>query len=691
MNAPASPTSRPELTKQQKMFTIAGVLVAMFLAALDQTVVGTAGPKIQQDLQMDPSLFTWITTAYLLASTVLVPVFGKLSDLVGRKVIVVGGVVMFLAASALCGFAQTPGQLIAARALQGVGSAPLFTSAFAVIADLFAPAERGRYTGLFGAVFGVSSLVGPLLGGFITDHFSWHWVFFINMPIGALALIFIVARMPPLKPQRETPPRLDVVGAVLLALATVPFLLAASFGRVELRPDDNGYLWGSPQILGLLAVSLVGFISFVVWELRAAEPLVDLRLFKIPMFAWGNATMFVFGAAFLTPMAFLPLFMVNVVGTSNTASGLTISPLVMGIVAGNITSGRLVSRFGRYKPFMLAALAILTVGFMVMAFTLTPQSTQAEVTVKMILLGLGLGPCLPLYTLAIQNAAPMNQIGVVTSLVTFCRQMGSTVGLAVVGSFFATTLSTQMKVNIAEATKDLPGPLVQRVMKRDAAGSSGEGPRVGKPFDAEGAKKLAAEQLEGAKNVAIRAIRGEPFAISLVEKNPLASEPLRAVAKNGGAKEMVRRSYEGNWRRLEDEASRPATWGRFQQSELVPPQIRAEVAKISAEQLSVESVREPLLAPLKVKLFADEHEAEEHALQQQLAMNDQFFATIGPKIEQAIDGVGLAIKRSWTEAVVSVYRFAIGLAVLAFLLTLKLPQLPLRKTTAYSAPPPAGE
>src|SRR4051812_18997997 len=212
------PAAAPELTRQQKVFTLAGVMVAMFLAALDQNVVSTAGPAIQDSLHIPNALYVWITTAYMLGGTVLVPVYGKLSDLYGRKVIILTGVGIFLTASALCGIAQTSGQLIAFRALQGIGSASLFTTAFAVIADLFPPAERGKYSGMFGGVFGLASLIGPLLGGAITDNFGWHWVFFINLPIGAVAVFFIVTRMPPLRRALANRPRIDVLGAVLLAV-----------------------------------------------------------------------------------------------------------------------------------------------------------------------------------------------------------------------------------------------------------------------------------------------------------------------------------------------------------------------------------------------------------------------------------------------------------------------------------------
>ena len=467
------------------------MLLAMFLAALDQTVVATAGPDMQRSLDIDASLYTWITTGYLVSSTVLVPVYGKLSDLLGRKRVVVFGVVLFLVASALCGFSQTTGQLIAFRVLQGAGSASIFTSAFAVVADLHPPAERGRYAGLFGAVFAVSSLVGPLLGGFITDQLGWHWVFFVNLPVGAVALAFIALRMPRLAPKLERRPGLDLLGGVLLAIAVVPFLIALSLGRPELRSGELGWLWTDWQVLALFAVAAAGVAGFVTWELRVRDPLVDLRLFHNPTVALGVVTVAVLGGAFLTPMVFFPLFMVNVVGVTATASGLTITPLVLGVVAGNLLSGQLVSRIGKYKGLMLASLVLLIVGFAVMALTLTSSSTQGEVTVKMVLLGLGLGPTIPLFTIAIQNAVPLPQLGEATSMMTFFRQMGSTVGIAVVGSLFATTLSHELSHRLEEATRGLPPDLVARF----SSGVQGGAPPR---FEPEVVKGKISDQLEGA-------------------------------------------------------------------------------------------------------------------------------------------------------------------------------------------------
>jgi EmrB/QacA subfamily drug resistance transporter len=664
-----------ELTPRQKTQALLGMLLAMFLAALDQTVVATAGPDMQRALDMDASLYTWITTAYLVSSTVLVPVYGKLSDLFGRKPIVVFGVVVFLVASALCGISQTTGQLIAFRVLQGVGSASLFTSAFAVVADLFPPSERGKYSGLFGAVFGVSSLVGPLLGGFITDHFGWHWVFFINLPIGAVALTFIVLRMPKLKPRLERKPTIDVVGAVLLAVAVVPFLVALTFGRPEVRPGELGYLWTDWHVVAQLVIAAVGLVAFIAWELRVKEPLVDLRLFKNPTVALGSATVFVMGGAFLTPMVFLPLFMVNVVGVTATASGLTISPLVLGVVAGNVLSGQLVSRLGKYKPLMLGSLVLLIVGFSVMAFTLTAASTQGEVTVKMVLLGLGLGPSIPLYTIAIQNSVPPQQLGVTTSMVTFFRQMGSTVGIAVVGSLFATSLSHELAARMPGATEGLPPELVQRfVSGQRAPGEEGGAPPR---FDAGEVKKKVDAQLEGALSLATRALEGEALARQLVSSSPLANADLKREIDQGGVKEQVRARFTVARANLRAAAASDEAWDAFRD-------------KLSGIPLPGRPTDEVSLTRLDAELEQQGQVAADAALGDAVARVKAQIDAQRPRLHASVDAVAAEIKESFTRAILVVYRVALVLAVIALLLTVFLPQLSLR-TTMGAAPPPISD
>jgi EmrB/QacA subfamily drug resistance transporter len=609
----------PQLTRQQKVFTIVGTLLGMFLGALDQTIVATAGPAIQQDLNIEPSLYPWLTTSFLVASTVMVPIWGKLSDLYGRRRILLASIGIFLLGSALCGLSADAWQLIAFRAVQGLGSAGLFTTAFAVIADIFPPAERGRYAGLFGAVFGLSSVLGPLVGGFLTDTVGWHWVFYVNLPIGAVAVAFILSKMPPLKRDfGGAAPTVDYPGAVLLAVGAVPLLLALSLGKSTIYPGETGFLWNSWQILGMFALSLVGFIAFVLRERVAHDPILDLGLFRNRVFTVGMLTTFVMGAGFLAAIVFLPLFMVNVVGLSATNSGLTTVPLTFGVVFGNVIAGQIVSRTGRYKPLMLISLAVLAVGFVIMGFTITPESTQGELTWKMVLLGLGLGPSMPLYTLAVQNAVSPDKIGVVTSSSTFFRQMGSTIGVAIVGTLFANALTGQLATNMAAATQGLPPEYKQQFMPALGGGMSG-GEGSGGTFDAKAIKAQVNASFDQIDARAEKAI------------------------------------YEGY------------------------PAVKALIADPKFNRMAAEGLsnfpsiafRVPDNEPNIVRAFKQET------------------ATYRAQALGAIDKVYEAFKRAFTDSIKLIYQVGIAIAVLGTILTLLLPELPLRKSHGHA--PPVGE
>ncbi len=440
---PGGPPRSPgfDLPHRDKMVTMAGSLIGLFLAALDQTVVGTAGPAIQRDLHIEPALYPWLTTAYLVATTVMVPVYGKLSDQLGRKLVLLAGIVLFLGSSMLCGFAYSTWSLIGFRAAQGLGAAALYTSAFSVIADLFPPAERGKYQGLFSAVFGLSSVIGPLLGGFLTDRLSWHWVFFVNLPLGLIALALIWRRMPNIRQRAAGEPlHVDWPGALLLIASIAPFLVALSFGRVRVVSGEAGQLWSSPIIIGLFAVSVVAAVLFVWQERRAKEPIVEFALFSNRTYAVSNAGSLLLGSSFLAGPVFLPLYLVNVVGVSATKAGLGMLPLTFGIVIGAALGGRMGAQSGRYKPVLMGALCVLLVGFLIMATTLSADSSLPAVALRMALVGLGMGPTLPLFTMAIQNAVSVQQIGVATASVTFSRALGQVLGVAVMGSIFAAVL-----------------------------------------------------------------------------------------------------------------------------------------------------------------------------------------------------------------------------------------------------------
>ncbi|MBI3790728.1 MAG: MFS transporter [Gemmatimonadetes bacterium] len=430
-----------DLPHRDKMVTMAGSLIGLFLAALDQTVVGTAGPAIQRDLRITPALYPWLTTAYLVATTVMVPVYGKLSDQIGRKAVLLTGIVLFLGGSMLCGIAWSTASLIGFRAAQGLGAAALYTSAFSVIADLYPPAERGRYQGLFSAVFGVSSVIGPLLGGFLTDRFGWHWVFFVNLPLGLVALALVWRRMPNMSRRVAGEPlHVDVAGALFLIGAIAPFLVALSFGRSTVRANEAGFAWSSAPIVGLFAFAITCAVLFVRQERRANEPIVDFSMFTNRTYAIANAGSLMLGSSFLAGPVFLPLFLVNVAGVSATRAGLGMLPLTLGIVFGAAFGGRTAARMGRYKPVLMAALVVLLAGFIVMALTLTSASTLPTVALRMALVGLGMGPTLPLFTMAIQNAVDVRHIGVATASVTFSRALGQVLGVAVMGTIFAGVL-----------------------------------------------------------------------------------------------------------------------------------------------------------------------------------------------------------------------------------------------------------
>lgn len=438
------------LSPRDKTLTLTGILLAVFLGALDQTIVATALPRIVEDLQ-GVSRYAWVATAYLLASTVLVPIYGKLADMFSRKRIVLFAIATFLLGSLLSGVAGEFGalpllgdgmsQLIVFRAVQGLGGAGLFSLAFIVIADLFSPRERGKYQGLVGATFGVASVLGPWIGGLLTDYGGaiipgiegWRWVFYVNVPVGAVALWFVATRMPPLRP-KEAAARLDVASALFLVGALVPFVLA-------LQLDRAVYPWGGAVTLGMFAVAAAFAAAFVLRSLASASPVLEVRLFADRVFATANVAAFLLGAAFLSTVIFLPLFMVNVVGVSATRAGLSLIPLSIGTVLGSVFAGQIASRLGRYKGLMVFGGIVLLLAMFLLS-TMDVDVPYWQVTLYMVIAGLGVGPGLPLYTLAIQNAIDPRKVGQATSAAQFFRQIGGAVGAAVMGTILATTLAT---------------------------------------------------------------------------------------------------------------------------------------------------------------------------------------------------------------------------------------------------------
>lgn len=709
-NAPTAPGVPPgfvmpqiELTQQQKTFTLIGAFLGVLLAALDQTIVSTAGPTIQKALNIDNALYSWITTAYLVASTVMVPIYGKLSDLYGRKPILLIGIGIFLLGSFLCGFANSAAFLIIARAIQGLGSAALFTSALSIISDMFPPAERGKYSGLFGAVFGLSSVVGPLVGGFLTDNISWQSNFYVNLPVGAIALFFIITKMPNLN-ITQNKPTIDYLGAFWLIIGVVPLLLGLSLGKTETHVGELGYLWTSPEILGLFALSIVGIVAFVITERRAKDPLLDMSLFKNQTFAIGNAAAFVIGMGFLGAIVFLPLFMQRVVGVSATSSGFASIPLVMGLVVGNILSGQLVSRFGRYKPLMLAGLIVMVLGFGIAGFTLTVNSTYWEVFVKMIVMGLGLGPSIPLFTLAIQNAVSPTKIGVATASATFFRQMGSTIGVAILGSVFANVLSGDLKTSTAAIKADLPAAMQSQF----SGGGIGEGGSSSNGFDAKKIKADISSKLEDQKVVLAKAISGndlEALQKLAADPNTPAEQKKQfndAITAGGfqnslkaGIGKAVGAKFDETYNTISTVISsgNPAAFKALLQNPQLPAALKANLAKIPPQALANPQARAGILAQIKQGLNAAKISTTDQAVTSTtttiLEKANAGLDEAKTKILPAIDKLELALKESFTDAITTVYKLGILIAILGFLITLAIPELPLRKAGSFG--PPAAE
>ncbi|HWH10948.1 MAG TPA: MFS transporter [Solirubrobacteraceae bacterium] len=418
-----------------------GLILVMLLASLDQTIVATALPTIVGDLGGLKDL-SWVVTAYLLAQTVVTPLYGKLGDLYGRKVVLQAGLVIFLVGSALCGQAQSLTELIAFRAIQGLGGGGLMVSAQAAVGDVVPPSERGRYTGIFGAVFGVSSVAGPLLGGFLTDNLSWRWIFYVNLPLGIAAFV-VLARTLPSVTQRVHH-AIDYVGTAVLAAALSAIVLMCTLG-------GNQYAWGSGVVIGLGVVGVVGLAVFVLVERRAAEPVVPLPLFRIGVFSVTSAVGLIVGFALFGAITYLPTFLQVVNGASATASGLELLPLMGGLLITSIGSGQLITRTGRYKPFPIAGTGLMVVGLFLLS-TMDAQTTTVTASIFMVVLGLGLGLVMQVLVLAVQNAVDYSQLGVATSAATLFRSIGGSMGTAVLGSIFAGHLTSSLAAKLPPAS-----------------------------------------------------------------------------------------------------------------------------------------------------------------------------------------------------------------------------------------------
>lgn len=509
------------LDQRSKVLILIGVLLGLFLSALDQTIVSTALPRIVADLK-GIELIGWVSTSYLLASTAMVPIYGKLSDIYGRKYVLLFGIAVFLLGSLLCGLAGDMTQLVVFRGLQGFGAAALTSTAFAIPADLFAPAERARYMGMFGAVFGLSSVVGPFIGGLLTDNLSWHWVFFVNLPLGVVALGFIIAKLPRLHSGLK--PAIDYAGAATLLLTVIPFLLALTL-------DKNDFPWTSPLIVSLFAVSVVGLIFFLLIERRAESPILPLHLFRIRTFTLTAMIGVTVGATLFAAIFFLSLYLVNVLGVSATAAGTTLIPLTLSLVVGAMVSSQIVQRTGRYKWVIIGGMAIIVASLWWLT-TLTPETSIWMVRLRMIALGLGLGPSMPILNLAMQNAVPRTDLGAATASRQFFQQIGQVVGSAVFGALLTSVLTTTLSANLAPIQAQLP-PAMAATFDSSALRNgigAGEGASGAAVDPAARIEQAIAEQFAIRRDLITRALRdADPAAIEALRADPQIPDQQKAM------------------------------------------------------------------------------------------------------------------------------------------------------------------
>ncbi len=424
----------PPLTRNHKIIAMVGALLAMLLSALDQTIVATALPQIVKEFNGLEHL-SWVYASYLIASTVAIPVYGKLSDIYGRRGFFLGGIVIFLAGSALSGLSHSMLELILFRGLQGIGAGAIMVNSIALIGDLFTPAERGRWQGLIGAVFGIASIAGPLMGGWLTDNISWRWIFYINLPLGALALLVIATMLPRIKPAAMER-SIDYWGAFSLAAALVALLLAFVWGGSE-------YPWISPEILGLFAATGVFLLLFMLIEERVRSPILPLGLFKNRALSISSAATFLISFAMFGAVAFLPLYAQSVVGFSATNSGLALTPLMLGAVFSSTVAGQMISRRGTYKAMAIAGMALAALGIYLFSF-ISVDTSKLTLVEYMVLLGLGIGVSFPIYTIVVQSAFDRSKLGVVTAAIQMFRSIGSAVGIAVMGSLLNNGLAARL-------------------------------------------------------------------------------------------------------------------------------------------------------------------------------------------------------------------------------------------------------
>lgn len=440
-------------SRGQILAVMASVLLGILLAALDQTIVGPALPKIIGDLQGFEH-YSWVVTIYLLTSTISVPIVGKLSDMYGRKWFYAAGIAIFIIGSALSGLSADMLQLIIFRGIQGLGAGVLFGIAFAIIADVIPPADRGKWQGVFGSVFGLASVVGPTVGGYLTDNLSWRWVFYVNVPIGIIALTVLVLSFPK-EDKAHVEKSIDWLGAGALVASITPLLLALSFGGSQ-------WPWDSWQVIGAFIMAAVFLALFLIIESRAKEPIIPLDIFKKDIFTVSSIVVFMTGLGMFGAIIYIPLFIQAIQGDSATNSGNAVTPMTFAIIVSSVITGQLISRTGKYRIIGIVGMGLVTLG-MTLLWSMNMDTPRWATIVYMIIMGLGMGVAFPLYTLVVQNAFPIQRVGVVTAAITFFRSIGGTVGTAILGTLVNSQFRDRFPVEFQNQVSQLPPDVAQNI------------------------------------------------------------------------------------------------------------------------------------------------------------------------------------------------------------------------------------
>ncbi len=653
------------LENRNRTFTVLGVALALFLGALDQTIVSTALPRIVAELG-GLDRYTWVSTVYLLVSTLLVPLVGKLSDIVSRKTLELWSVSVFLFGSVLCGMAGEWGtlpllgdgmtQLVIFRGVQGLGGAGLFALSFIIISDLFPPRERGKIGGVFGAVFGLSSVLGPLIGGFFTDNAGswlpgiegWRWVFYVNVPLGAVALWVLATRMDRLQPP-DASHKLDFVSTLLMVASFFPLVLA-------LQLDKTLHPWTSLEVLLLLAGGAVFLVIWIFHSLGADHPILDFKLFADRVFTTGVIASFFFGSAFLSILIFLPLYMVNVQGVSATGAGASVIPLTLGVVAGAGVGGWLSSKPGRYKAILLVASAVIVGGaLLVTAFTI--GTSFWLILAAMVVTGVGFGPAQSLYALAIQNTVRREELGQATSFAQFSRQIGATVGAALAGALFSASISaaaggTQHTLSAGEMHQ---GPQEIRA-------------KIARQFDKTIARTEALLDLTGSEAKA---------ELDKFEADSTLPATLRERFKNGTPSMQIEQSFGKLYATIETivragDTKALAALFASPEAEPLPDESRSAIAALAARPAAA---RLAALPDLKKRMDEGQAQAIEGT---NVIVQAKIRSELVSAEAKAADAAVEQISGLFARALVPVWWFNVSLALLLFVATAMIPGLPLK-------------